>query len=93
MIRERLETHRNNAEESPNPSARLKIASLDAAPKSRRANIARYRSNSGFEVSRRAIRSAGMSSREDDGAGSMVGNSGLRRKLAWHCCLRTRCRT
>ena len=71
------ETYRNKALASPKPSAKAKTASLDAAPKSLKANIARYRSNRGDFVFNNAVRNSGIDWGRDEGAGSIVGKSGL----------------
>lgn len=70
-------TYRNKALESPKPSASAKTASLLAAPKSLKANIARYLSNKGSLVFKRAVRKSGIDWGRDEGAGSIVGKSGL----------------
>lgn len=70
-------TYRNKVLSSLNPSARARTASLLPAPKSRRANIARYRSKRGNLVLRSAVLNSGMDCGADDGAGSIVGKSGL----------------
>lgn len=75
--REEGRTYRNNAEPSLNPSARANTASLDPAPKSLRANIALYRSNRGNLVFKRAEWRSGIDWGEEEGAGSIVGKSGL----------------
>lgn len=87
-------THRNSALSSLNPSASANTASLELPPKSRRANIARYRSNSGKRVLSISARMAGMEAESgadeelelelDAGAGSMVGKLGLRGQ--WGSC-------
>jgi hypothetical protein len=56
----RMETYRNKADPSLKPSASAKTASLDAAPKSLRANMALYLSKRGREVLRSAVRSSGI---------------------------------
>jgi hypothetical protein len=70
-------TYRNKALASPKPSASANTASLEAAPKSLRANIARYRSNKGSFVFNNAVRKSGIDWGRDEGAGSIVGKSGL----------------
>lgn len=72
------QTDLNKALSSPKPSARASTASRDAPPKSRRANIARYRSKRGnFRLSI-SDRIEGIEVDDDDGAGSIVGKFGLR---------------
>jgi len=60
MEREREGTYLNSALASPKPSARAKTASLDAAPKSLSANMARYRSNKGDLVFNSAVLKSGI---------------------------------
>jgi len=50
---------------------------LEAAPKSLSANIARYRSNKGDFVFKSAVLKSGIDWGRDEGAGSIVGKSGL----------------
>jgi hypothetical protein len=70
-------TYLKSALASPKPSAKAKTASLDAAPKSLKANMARYRSNRGDFVFKSAVRRSGIDWGREDGAGSIVGKSGL----------------
>jgi len=70
-------TYRKSALASPKPSASANTASLDAAPKSLSANIARYRSNKGDFVFKSAVLKSGIDCGRDEGAGSIVGKSGL----------------
>ena len=70
-------TYRKSALASPKPSASANTASLDAAPKSLSANIARYRSNKGDLVFKSACLKSGIDWGRDEGAGSIVGKSGL----------------
>jgi hypothetical protein len=70
-------TYLKSALASPKPSAKAKTASLDAAPKSLKANIARYRSNRGDFVFKSAVLKSGIDWGRDEGAGSIVGKSGL----------------
>lgn len=72
-----VRTYRNKVLSSLNPSAKARTASLLPAPKSRRANIALYRSNSGNEVFKSAVLNSGMDWGAEEGAGSIVGKSGL----------------
>ena len=55
---------------------------MDAAPKSLSANIGRYRSNKGDFVFNSAVRKSGIDWGRDEGAGSIVGKSGLVVSLA-----------
>ena len=70
-------TYRNKADPSLNPSAKAKTASFDPAPKSLSANIALYLSNRGNFVFKSAVRKSGIDWGEEEGAGSIVGKSGL----------------
>ena len=70
-------TYRNKADPSLNPSARAKTASFDPAPKSLKANMALYLSNSGNFVFNKAVWRSGIDWGEEEGAGSIVGKSGL----------------
>jgi hypothetical protein len=60
-----------------NPSASASTASFDPAPKSRRANMALYRSKRGREVLSKAVLNSAIDWGAEDGAGSIVGKSGL----------------
>ena len=70
-------TYLKSALASPKPSASANTASLEAAPKSLSANMARYRSNKGDLVFKSAVLKSGMDWGRDEGAGSIVGKSGL----------------
>ena len=74
---EDIETYLKSALASPKPSASANTASLEAAPKSLSANIARYRSNKGDLVFKSAFLKSGIDWGRDEGAGSIVGKSGL----------------
>jgi hypothetical protein len=76
-LRRRKRTYLKSALASPKPSASAKTASLEAAPKSLSANIARYRSNKGDFVFKSAVLRSGIDWGRDEGAGSIVGKSGL----------------